>query len=179
MNKPIALIASFLLAAPALADMKAGLWEYKILKNVYDGKDLSAQMAAAQEHAREAIASLPPEQRKIMEAKMSHQGGGTMQLCVSEEAAKRKTPMLDREGRCQPSKLSQSGNTTRFEFDCSVEGRRMAGKGESAMASDAIRTRMDMTTSDATGTHTLQQETQMTWLGADCKGLTPAGSAKK
>lgn len=185
MKKPIALISLILLSAPALAgDMKAGLWEYKTLKQVYDGKDLSAQMAAAQDSARRAMASLPPEQRKMMEEKMGRQGvaaggAGAMQLCISEEAAKRKTPMLDRDGRCQPSKMSQSGNTTHFEFDCAIEGRRMAGKGDTTAANNAINTRMDMTTTDGSGTHTMQQETQMTWLGADCKGLAPAGSAKK
>ncbi len=178
MKKTFLALSLALLAVPAFAgDMKAGLWEIKTVKQVMDGRDMAAQMAAAQAQMQQQLASLPPEQRKQMEAMMGRQGTspGTTRICVSPEAARRDEPMLDPEGRCKPTKMSRSGNTTRFEFDCTSNGRRSVGKGESTVSGNTIGSRMDMTTTDATGRHTMQTESLMTYLGPDCKGLAPIG----
>ncbi|MEZ5619140.1 MAG: DUF3617 domain-containing protein [Rhodocyclaceae bacterium] len=176
-----------LLATPAFAadsGMKAGLWEIKTLKQVMDGQDMKAQMAAAQAQMQQQLASMPPEQRKQMEAMMGRQGmgmgsGGTARICISEEMAKRDTPVVDPEGRCQPTKMSRSGNTMRYEVDCTVDGRRSQGKGESTFSGNMVHSRMDMTTTDARGRHTMQTESQMTWLGRDCQGLAPVGGGRR
>ncbi len=167
-------------AAPALAgDMKAGLWEVKTIKQIVDGQDMHAQMQAMQKQ----LAALPPAQRKQMEAMMASQGvgmsGNAMRICISEEAARRNAPVIDPEGRCQPGKMVRSGNTVRFEIDCVMDGRRTTGKGESTFAGNSVRSRMDMTTIDRDGKHTLQSESQMTYLGVDCRGLAPVGASAK
>lgn len=167
-------------AAPALAgDMKAGLWEVKTIKQIVDGQDMHAQMQAMQKQ----LAALPPAQRKQMEAMMASQGvgmsGNAMRICISEEAARRNAPVIDPEGRCQPGKMVRSGTTVRFEIDCVMDGRRTTGKGESTFAGNSVRSRMDMTTIDRDGKHTLQSESQMTYLGADCRGLAPVGASAK
>ena len=159
MKKIILALGFPLLAAPALAgDMKAGLWEMKTIKQIMDGRDMKAQMAAAQAQMQQQMASMPPDQRRQMEAMMSRQGmsmggDGTARICISPEAAKRDEPMVDPEGRCKPTKMSRSGNTTRFEFDCNTEGRRSVGKGESTVSGNTISSRMDMTTTDALKTN--------------------------
>ena len=164
--------------------MKAGLWEMRTLKQVMDGKDMQAQMAAAQAQMQQAMANMPPEQRKQMEATMAKQGaamsgGGAHRMCISPEMAARDKPMVDPEGRCEPAKVSRSGNKTSYEFNCKSDGRSMVGKGDSTFAGDTITSRMDMTTSDATGKHTMQTEQQMKYLGADCGGLKPVGQAAR
>lgn len=181
MKRFVPALALSLLAAPALAgDMKAGLWEVKTIKQVVDGQDMRAQMQQMQQQ----MASLPPEQRRQMEAMMNKQGvsmgpGGATRMCISEEMAKRDAPVVDPDGRCQPTKVSRSGNTMRYEIDCNVDGRRSQGKGESTFSGNSVHSRMDMTTMDASGRHTMQTESQMTYLGPDCKGLAPVGSAKR
>ena len=160
--------------------MKAGLWEMRTLKQVMDGKDMQAQMSAAQAQMEQAMANMPPAQRKQMEATMARQGaamsgGGAMRMCISPEMAARDKPMVDPEGKCEPAKVSRSGNKTSYEFNCKSDGRSMVGKGDSTFAGDTITSRMDMTTSDATGKHTMQTESQMKYLGADCGGLKPVG----
>ncbi len=181
MKKTFAALVFPLLAATALAgDMKAGLWEIKTIRQIVDGQDMRAQMQQMQQQ----MASLPPEQRKQMEAMMGRQGmgmgpAGATRLCISEEMAKRDATMVDPEGRCQPTKLSRSGNTVRYEFDCNMEGQRMVGKGESTASGNTIHSRMDATTMGSSGRHAMQNESQMTWLGADCKGLAPAGAARR
>jgi hypothetical protein len=161
------------------AGMKAGLWEMKTLKQVVDGRDLLAQMAASQAQMQQAMAGMPAAQRKQMEAMMGNQGvampqAGVVRICVSPEMAARDQPVVDAEGRCQPSKLSRSGNRTHFEFDCKSEGRHMVGKGDSTVSGNSVQSQMDMTMSDAQGRHSMQTESRMTWLGSDCKGVKPA-----
>lgn len=181
MKKTLFVLSLSLLAASALAgDMKAGLWEIRAIKQIVDGQDMQAQMRQMQQQ----MASLPPEQRKQMEAMMGRQGvgmgpGGTTRICISEEMAKRNTPVVDPDGRCQPTRMSRSGNTVRYEIDCTMDGRRSQGKGESTFSGNTVHSRMDMVTTDSTGRHTMQSESQMTWLGADCKGLAPAGGGRR
>ncbi len=171
-----ALVLGFLAAPTLAADMKAGLWEIKTIKQVVDGQDMQAQMQAMQKE----LAALPAAQRKQMEAMMAGQGvgmsGSAMRICISEEAARRNAPVLDPEDRCQPRKLTRSGNTVRFEIDCVMDGRTSKGKGESTFSGNSVRSRMDLTTTGPDGRHTMQTESQMNYLGPDCKGLAPAGA---
>lgn len=188
MKVPILVVGLTCLAAPALAaDIKAGLWEIKVLKGSYDGQDTAAQRAALQERARQAMAKMTPEQRRQMEAMMKDQGGhpggeGSIRMCITDEQARRKELRLDPEGRCRPSKTSSLiGDTIHYEFDCTTaQGVRMKGKADMKVSSTSIRGTTDMTTTDAKGvTHTIHQDSQMTWLGADCKDVQPAGAPKK
>ena len=89
------------------------------------------------------------------------------------------TPVVDPDGRCQPTRMSRSGSTVRYEIDCTMEGRRMVGKGESTASGNTIHSRMDAAMMDGSGRHTMQTESQMTYLGPDCRGLAPVGGAKR
>lgn len=173
-----------LFATPALAQgMKPGLWEIKTLKQVMDGKDMTAQMAAAQAQMRQQMASMSPEQRKQLEAMMggrgANAGDSSMRICISPEVAKREEPMIDPEGRCKPTRTSRSGNTTSFEFDCTTAQGRSVGKGQSTVSGNSIHSKMNMNTSGQGGTHTMESESQMNYLGPDCQGLAPVGSYKR
>lgn len=160
----------------AQSTLKQGLWEVKPISQVRDGKDMTAQMAAARENMQKSLAKMPPERRKQVEAMMGRggtSGGGATRICVSAAMAARDKPMVDSEGRCEPAKVARSGNKSSFEFNCTTEGRSMVGKGESIASGDMVTTRMDMTTTDTQGRHTMQSEVQMKYLGADCQGVKP------
>jgi len=162
----------------ALADsmLKAGLWEVHVVKQVMDGRDMSAQMAAAQSQMQQMMANMSPAQRKQMEQMMGKKAmpsSGANRICVSQEMASRDKPMMPPDAKCEPTKFERSGNKTSFTMNCTTEGRTMAGKGESIASGDTISTRMDMTMTDARGTHTMQSESQMKFLGTDCQGVTP------
>ena len=166
--------------------LKPGLWEIKIVSQSVDGRDMTAQMAAAQSQMQQAMANMSPAQRKQMEAAMGGRGmpkanaaGDATRICVSAAMAARDKPMIDPEGRCEPAKLSRSGNKTSFEFNCTSDGRSMVGKGESSVSGDTVNSRMDMTTSDAQGRHTMKSESQMKFLGADCQGIKPIDQLAK
>lgn len=166
------------------SSLKPGLWEMKQIRQVMDGRDMAAQMASAQNQMQQAMANMPPERRKQMEAMMGGQGmpaqgAGGMRICISPAMAARDKPMVDPEGRCEPAKVSRSGNKTSFEFNCSTSGRTMVGKGESTVSGDTVTSRMDMATTDASGRHTMQSESQMKYLGPDCQGIKPMDQLAK
>ena len=171
----IFVIVSSVCSAQA-SSLKQGLWEVKPVSQIRDGQDMTAQMAAAQEKMQQSLAGMPPEQRKQMQAMMGQHGasaGGATRICVSAAMAAREKPMVDPEGRCEPAKVTRSGSKSSFEFNCTSGGRTMVGKGESTASGDTVTTRMDMTTTDAGGRHTMQSEVQMKYLGADCQGIKP------
>ena len=169
-------------AVPAFAagiGLKAGLWEIHLVKQVVDGRDASAQIAAALEHMKDAMASLPPDQRERMEALLKQSGvtqgnNGGVRLCVSPEMAQRDAPLIDREGRCQPASLTKHGNTTEFRFSCTTNGVTMSGKGQAVMLGNVIKTHTEVSTRSADGaTHEPQNDSEMTYLGSDCGDVKP------
>lgn len=186
--KPRSLALGIALAALPFATLaqgsglKPGLWEVRQLKQVMDGQDMGAQMAAAQAQMQQAYANMPPAQRKQMEAMMAKQGvappaaapGGGQRICISPEMAARDKPMVDPEGRCEPTRFNRSGNRVSFEVNCNMEGQQMSGKGESTTSPDSVSTKMDMVMTGRDGRHTMQSETQMRWLGPDCGNVRPA-----
>ncbi len=161
--------------------MKAGLWEIIPVSQVLDGRDMTAEMSQAQTKMQQELSRLSPAQRAQMQAMMgqgSPAGGGT-KICVSPAMAASDTPIVDRDGRCMPARVNRSGNTTRFEFNCTSNGRTSVGKGESTASGDEITTRMDMTETDARGKHTMHSESRMKYLGSDCQGIVPADQMAK
>ncbi|WP_347249650.1 DUF3617 domain-containing protein [Zoogloea sp.] len=171
----LALVAGSTWAEPM---MKAGLWEMRIEKQVMDGQDMTAAIAAAQAELQKMMANMPPERRKQMEQAMGGKGiapiagGGSpnaSRLCISPEMAARDKPVAMPDGRCEPAKTQRSGNRIVFELNC--QG--LVGKGESVITGDSVSSRMDMTMSDARGKHEMHMESRMNYLGPDCKGLKP------
>lgn len=157
--------------------MKPGLWEMRTIKHVMDGRDMMAQMAAAQAQMQQMMANMPSGQKKQMEAMMGRQGASAPnvhRICVSAEMAEREQPVVVADSKCEPSNVSRSGNRMTYQIDCVAQGTTMTGKGESVFAGDTVAGKMDMTTAGRDGRHSMQMESQMKYLGADCQGLKPA-----
>ncbi len=166
-----------LLSASASAEPMTppGLWEIRVDKQVIDGQDMTARMAAMQAEMQKHMASMPPEQRKQMEQAMGSRGMGsggpnTHRICISPEMAAQDKPVLQGDNRCEPTRTTRSGNKVSFEMNCPG----VVGKGESLINGDTVTTRMDMAITDASGKHTMQTESRMSFLGSDCKGIKPA-----
>jgi Protein of unknown function (DUF3617) len=174
---------TLLASAAALATgfgLKPGLWEMHIVKQVTDGHDMSAQVAAAGAQMQQMLANMPADQRARVEAMMKQNGApsvgsdGTIRMCISPEMANRDAPIVDREGHCQPSSVNRSGNRTTFEINCKTKSGDMSGKGESVSTGDLITTKMDATTHDASGaTHVMHTESELRYVGADCGDVKP------
>ncbi len=181
--KKITLAILIILCGAAFADssnIKSGLWEIKPISQVMDGQDMTAQMAEARTRMQQALANMPPEQRNAMMSRMPPQSpDGSMRICVSPAMAASDKPIVDPTGRCAPAKVTRNGNKSSFEFNCTTDGRTTAGKGERTVSSDSVTTRVDMTMKDAQGSHTMHTESQMKYLGPDCKGIKPLDQMAK
>jgi hypothetical protein len=100
------MLAAYLVAAPAQAQMKAGLWESRVIRQTLNGEDMSAKMADGQKRMQEAMAKMSPEQRKQMEQMMGKQGvqmgaPGAARFCVSAAMAARQEPLPDPDKQCK------------------------------------------------------------------------------
>jgi Protein of unknown function (DUF3617) len=162
--------------------LKPGLWETQVTKQVVDGKDTTAQINGATAQMQKMMANLSPEQRAKMEAMFKSNGaslepGGGLRLCISPEMANRDTPWVDPKGRCQPAKVSRSGNQASFEVNCASDGTTTTGKGVSTISGDSVTSVMDMTTTKPGGeTRVIHMETAMKFLSADCGDVKPLGA---
>ena len=173
-----------LAALAAGMTLKPGLWEIKVVKQVMDGRDMTAQMAAAAANMQQAIVNMPPEQRAKMQAMLpstaGFAGNGGFRICVSPEMAKRNSPIVDKDGRCQPTTVNHSGNVTTYEFSCSSNGSSRQGKGQVTMVGDVITTVADMTSTTPNGaSHVMHNESEMHFLGADCGDVKPIEPPKQ
>jgi hypothetical protein len=163
---------------------KPGLWEVKIVKQVVDGRDMTAQLAASAERMQQVMANMPPEQRARMQAMMPNGGAGlgdngNFRFCVSPDFAKRDQPVIDKDGHCQPATVKHDGNVTSYEFTCASNGSTRHGKGETVANGDLITNRIDMTTTQASGqTRNFHNESEMHYLGPDCGDVKPFDAAK-
>ncbi len=174
MKKLIIAAAIAITATSALADttMKPGLWEVHFVKQIVDGKDMAPQMAAAQQQMQQMLAAMPPAQRKQMEQSMGAQAtpNNNQRICISPEMVANDKPFTGADTRCEPTSQQRSGNRITFELNCPS----IKGKGESTINGDTVISKMDMVTTEGGQHHTMQSESQMKYLGADCKGIKPA-----
>jgi len=179
----LAALAAFAAYAGGLG-LKPGLWEVKIVKQVVDGRDMTAQMAAAQAQMQQAMANMPPEQRARLQAMMPKSAmglgdDGGFRICISPEFAKRDQPVIDKDGHCQPGAVNHSGNTTTYEFTCSANGTTRQGKGTTVSSGELVTNQIDMTTTMASGkTRTIHNESEMHFVGADCGDVKPFDAPK-
>lgn len=162
--------------------LKPGLWVITPVSEIVDGHDISSQVSFVQANLQQAMANLSPAQRAQVQAMMGKAvtaDASGIRICVSPAMAARGKPMVDPQGRCEPGTVTRTGNKVDFAFNCSKDGRTMVGKGVSTIGNDMLSTHLDMTTTDAQSSHTIQSESQMKFLGADCQGIKPLDTLAK
>lgn len=172
-----ALVGALVFAAclPAGAQsLKPGLWE---INNKMGG---NAQMDQAMAEMQKQMASMPPDQRKQMEAMMAQRGmampgasaGGGMaiRMCMTKEMTERNdVPM--QEG-CRMTSQQRSGDTMKMAFACTNPP--SSGEGQFTFTSDqAYSSRMTIRTVEKGKTETTTMDTSGKWLGADCGSIKP------
>ena len=167
-----------LFAQSAGTGLRPGLWEMQIVKQIVDGRDVSAQVAAATQQMQQTMAHMPPAERARMQAMLGGHGMSAgahgYRICVTPQMAKRRSPILDKEGHCQKSKMTHSGNRTTFAFTCTENGSTTTGTGVSTITEDLVTTRTRTTTVSSSGEkHTMQMESKMRYLSPDCGNVKP------
>ena len=181
--KPITCAITFVfavavaVAAPsALAQtIKPGLWQMS--SNV---QSASGEMGKAMAAAQREMASMPPEQRKMMEEMMAKQGvkmelggagGMAVKVCLTKEMIER-NQITTETGNCQTSHAPRVGNTQKLSFTCTNPTSK--GEGQITFVSaNAYQSKMTVTTSSQGRTETINMDSSASWLGADCGTIKP------
>jgi hypothetical protein len=152
--------------------MKPGLWEITA-RMQGDGGQMDAGIAMAQQQLK----SLPPEQRRQVEAMMKGQGmalgaqGNIVRVCVSKEQAERQELPQAREGCTQEGQ--RSGKVWRYKFNC-TNPPAMSGEGEYTLHSATSASGRTLIHTVVGGrAETMTVDNTSTWLGADCGDLKP------
>lgn len=175
----VALASLFLVCTASQAQsMKPGLWEIK------QQTQLDPALQAQMDQARQQMAALPPEQRKMMESMMAQRGmsidmaggGMTMKVCVSKEQAEHDEPPVDEKGDCKHD-IQRKGNVIHTRFACSNPP--SEGEGDVTITSpQAYSMKMHVTTQDDGKPRTMTMNGTGRWLGTDCGNIKPSGTGR-
>ena len=177
MNPRSVVIAAILTAASLSAGaqtMKPGLWEVDN-KMRAEGK-MGQEMAQMQQ----AMANLPPEQRKMMQDMMAKQGvalgkGGPgtigMKVCMTKEMAEQNEVPSGNDD-CKHKASPRSGNTMKISFTCTNPP--SSGDGQITFVSpEAYTVNMSMNTVVEGKPQKVDMEAAGKWLSADCGAIKP------
>jgi len=175
-----AVLAACSLGASAQQSMKPGLWE---ISNKMGG---SPEMDQAMAKMQAQMASMPPEQRKMMQDMMAKQGvnigtsaSGAMsvKICITQE-------MIDNNelsapaGDCKTTSSPRVGNSMKLSYVCTKPP--SSGEGQVTFAGpEAFNSRMTVNTTASGKTEKMTLEGQGKWLSAECGAIKPVARPKK
>lgn len=169
----VPLIVSISSVEAAPATLRPGLWEHTTAI-----KSQSGEMEKAKKQMDQQMASMPPEQRKMMEQMMASQGiaqtpqGNSVKTCITPQDAKLNiVPQTDQ--RCKQQILKQSGNSVRFKYECQGNPH-SSGEGEYIIKNNKAYTgKMSVRTTVQGHTEVMQMDQSGKWLSDDCGKLKP------
>lgn len=152
--------------------MSPGLWEHSFTMKTQSGK-----MEKAMKEMQQAMASMPPEQRRQMEAMMGQQGmaigpqGNSVKVCMSKEDAERDQPPPAQDGCTQTSK--RSGNVWSISFKCPGPPP-SSGEGSVTIQSPIAYSGTINVVTDVQGkAEKVEMATSGKWLSANCGNIKP------
>ncbi len=177
-------MAALALAATAASaqTLKPGLWE---ISNKMGG---SPEMDKAMAQMQQQLASMPPEQRKMMQDMMARQGvsmggpaangGMTVKICMTREMVERNEMPQPQQGDCKTTMSPRSGNTQKIAFTCTQPP--SSGEGQvTYLGPEAYAMKMTTQTSVQGKPQTVTMDGGGKWLSADCGAIKPLTPPKK
>ena len=176
-------VATVLFVLPLFAsaqNLKPGLWE--VTQKMQAGGETEKSMTQMQQQ----MASMPPEQRKMMEEMMAKQGmkmgaggpgGMSAKTCMTKEMVER-NEVPAQQGDCKTTSQARSGNTMKFAFTCANPP--SSGEGQVTYVSpEAYTSRVTVNRTMKGKSEKMTVEGSGKWLGADCGSVKPPGQAAK
>jgi hypothetical protein len=169
------IFSAFAVAAIAAQAQKLapGLWD-----NAITMKSGHPQHQEAMAKAQAALASMPADQRKMMQDMMAKQGvamgakPNAVQVCITPEMAER-GELPQKDGRCTHKTLQRSGSTVKYSFTCDGSPP-TSGEGEYTLTSDKAYSGRNVITTTVQGKPERMEMTMSgNWVAADCGALKP------
>ena len=146
------------------AEVKPGLWEME-----FDAQGMGPEAQAAMKQ----MESMPPAQRKQMEAMMAQMGvsmgakAGSVRFCITPEQAKANDVPVQDDGDCKNKVLSRSAKSMKVEFKCpDTQGTATVN----FMSPTQYETKIDATTSEGGQQRKVQQTLKSKWVKVSCGG---------
>ncbi len=184
MNKLHHVLISVALASGAFGAaaqaLKPGLWE---INNKMSSS--SGEMEKAMAEAQKQLASMPPDQRKLMEDMMAKQGVGmgagagatSVKVCMTKEMVER-NEVATQQGDCKHTSSPRTGNTLKFSFVCSKPP--STGEGQVTFVSPEAYTMKMTLSSTANGKpEKMKLDASGKFLSAECGSIKPLAMPKK
>lgn len=178
---PTALLLSALscIGAVHAQSTKPGLWE--INQKMGGNPEMDKAMAEMQKQ----LASMPPAQRKQMEAMMGKNGMGvapgggfSLKVCITPEMAARAEMPSQTEGNCTSTITSRSASALKTKFVCTNPP--SSGEGTYVFNGDKAYTmKMVMQSARNGKPETMTVEGQGKWLSTDCGTVKPIAMPKR
>jgi hypothetical protein len=176
MKTRIALFLMLCAGAAAAQNMKPGLWE--VNTKMGGNPELEKAMAAMQQQ----LASMPPEQRKMMEDMMAKQGvnlagaggggGINVKMCVTREMAARNQLPVQTQGDCTSTHTPLVNGTMKYSFTC--KNPPSSGEGEVSFSGDSSYSMKMRATSSVKGqAQQMEMSAVGKWAAADCGNIKP------
>lgn len=165
-------------ALPCAAQtMRPGLWQINN-KVTSQNSQLAQQMSAMQKQ----LASMPPEQRKMMEEMLNKQagvnlptmqdGGMLVKVCVTKEMVAQNQLPVQQTGNCTHQRTPMVGKQMKMSFTCTNP--ESSGEGTATFVSEtAYNMTMNMSANMNGKKETTSMAARGIWLGADCGNIKP------
>ena len=165
-------LCAFSAATAGAQTQSPGLWEHTMNMKTQGG-----EMEKAMADMQKQMASMPPEQRKQMEAALARSnvkmgpGGTSVKVCVTQEEAARQ-PEARMQGDCKQLDVQRSGNKMSYRFECTKPPSK--GTGEMTFISDkAYSGKADIDTQIAGKAQHMTMEMSGKWLASECGDVKP------
>lgn len=164
----------------AAQTLKPGLWE---INNKMSSS--SGEMEKAMTEAQKQLASMPPDQRKMMEDMMAKQGVGmgkgadstVMKVCMTKEMVER-NEVATQQGDCKHTSSPRSGNTMKFSFVCTKPP--SSGEGQVTFASpQAYAMKMTLNSTANGKPEKMNMDATGKFLSGECGNIKPIAMPKK
>jgi hypothetical protein len=157
---------------------KAGLWE--VSSKIAGSPEMDQAMARMQQQ----MASMPPEQRKMMQDMLAKQGlggrpgagagggGFSAKVCISKEMAARDQMPTQQQGDCKTSISDRTSNSMKMAFTCTNPP--SSGEGQFTFSGDStynMKMKVNSTVQGQAQTTTIEGTGK--FLGPDCGNIKP------
>lgn len=185
LSKPVFAAAAAVLltltALPANAQsMKPGLWE--VTSKMGGNPEMDKAMAQMQQQ----MASMPPEQRKMMEDMLAKQGVGGMgasaggfstRMCITKEMADRNQMPVQQQGDCKTTISDKTATGMKMAFTCTNPP--SSGEGQFSFTSDSAYSMKMKVNSNVQGkAQTTTMDGAGKFVAADCGSVKPMAVPK-
>lgn len=167
-----AILSTFSFSSYALSNMKPGLWEHSFVI-----KSDSGEVEKALADAKKKLASMPPEQRKMMEEIMASKGlgisdkGNNIKVCISKTQAENLDIPQNQGQNCKTEVLERTNTHVKMKFNC-TGGSETSGNAEFTLTSPTSYTGVAVVNTKVKGAQEkMSLDQKGKWLSANCGNI--------